>query len=350
MLHRYIRFVLLTGVLAGLVACGSGRLDDDQSDTDVRDFGVDGDGIAFIGADLCVGCHTIHPIGNEQVAAFLGSKHVVHSLGINAGSPASCLRCHDPIGDGSTLERFIDPAQVPPAGLAAVGCENCHGAGGEHYGVAPMPIPTPDFNQCGQCHTALPPGPPAHAGGANAIFEKYTGGSHAGTIQNPSSALCGRCHTDEGFRAFIDQTAGMDGIQLAGFFRTIPAPASVSDVQCRTCHDSHSGQLRAAASGNLAGGASIPPFSQGFNLCTSCHQVFLTAAFDEASGNYQYQLDHSRVPFHGVDGNPQADGFGLLIWDTHFPSTLFGITGYGINAANENACTSCHDSHLANRL
>ncbi len=117
---------LLVGLLAG---CGSSR--DSASTAGADDgFGADPQGTAYVGAGTCVDCHQTMSFSEEAVAGYLASKHVVHSSHINAGSDAYCLDCHDPIGDGGTLEQYIDAADVPAEGLAAVGCENCHGAGG----------------------------------------------------------------------------------------------------------------------------------------------------------------------------------------------------------------------------
>jgi hypothetical protein len=39
-----------------------------------------------------------------------------------------------------------------------------------------------------------------------------------------------------------------------------------------------------------------------------------------------------------------------LIWDTHFSDPKTGIVGYNINAADEKACTICHDPHAASKF
>ncbi len=227
-MQRYIRLIILAGFTLLLAACGSSRSDEAEIQGPTQEvFGVDADGIAYIGADRCIGCHA-GLFGGEQVIAYLDSKHVVHNSAINAASPASCLNCHDPIADGHTLERFIDPAQVPAAGLAAVGCENCHGAGGNHFGYGPLPKPSPDFATCGKCHTVLPVGPTAHAGNtADGILEEYVTGGHASTVKGGIPlATCSRCHSDEGFRAFIGATTGADANQIGAALAGAAPPAT----------------------------------------------------------------------------------------------------------------------------
>ncbi|MFA7536120.1 MAG: hypothetical protein WCY68_08525 [Desulfuromonadales bacterium] len=347
-MHRYIRLIFLAGLILALTACGSSRSDEEETaGPTYATFGVDGNGVDYIGADRCVGCHA--GLSSAQVLSYRYGRHVVHSTAIDAASPASCLACHDPIGDGGTLERFIDPAHVPAAGLAAVGCENCHGAGGDHFGIEPIPNPLPGVGDCGKCHTVLPVGPAGHVGGsADGIMEDYAAGGHAATVGGGIPlAVCSRCHSDEGFRAFAGATAGFDAGQISAALTGAAAPANLSSVQCRTCHDSHSGQLRAEETTSVQGGAKVVQFSQQFNLCTACHQVFLQATYNAATESFDYTLDRTRLPFHGTAGDPLADGNGLLIWDTHFSSPSASIAGYAIDAANPKACTTCHDPHRA---
>ncbi|MBE0597426.1 MAG: hypothetical protein IH614_09165 [Desulfuromonadales bacterium] len=348
--NRLFRLILLAGLLLALTACGSSRSDDDRAEAGPQFFGVDANGIAYVGSDRCVGCHTGPVRGTEQVMAYLDSKHVVHSTAINAASSAFCLSCHDPIRDGRTLERFLDPARVPAQGLAAVGCENCHGAGGDHFGIGPLPQPTPDFNQCGKCHTALPSGPMGHVGlSASGILENYQDSRHASSVRGgPTNALCARCHSDEGYRQQFAATATLDATELPAFFAGVTAPAVRSPVQCRTCHDSHSGELRTAATVD-AGTAGVV-FSQEFNLCTSCHQVFLTATPDAASGKFTYLLDPAKSHFLASGGHPNAGAASIVIDDTHFANQGGTIAGYNIDAAAANACTACHDPHGATKF
>lgn len=303
--------------------------------------------IAFTGSGGCIACHEDYDFSADIVAGYLESKHLVHSTEITAASGTACLECHDPVGEGPMLEAFVPASAVPEAGLAAVGCENCHGPGGDHYGVGPIPVLHPGVDACGKCHKDLPAGPAAHGTGESLVGKYFTSG-HASSILTPV-ALCARCHTDEGFRLYVDHTRGLAADQLTAAMAGEPLLSTLSTIQCRTCHDSHSGELRAAAAGEIADGAQVPPFSQGFNLCTGCHQIFLTATYNSATQAYAYVVDDNRVPYHGTAGNPAQDSLGLVIWDTHFPSPTHAIAGYGINAADEAACTRCHDAHAAGR-
>lgn len=362
-----------TLLLAPLWGCGSNRDSDGITATTLQgQFGTDpASGVVRVGAGTCIGCHQDISFSADLVGKFLGSKHVVHEDHINAASPAECLVCHDPIGDGRTLEGLIDAAGVPAEGLVAVTCENCHGAGGQHFGVGPIPRATPDFNVCGNCHRDLPlqPDDPVDhlpVFGVN-ILANYQSSNHADSFSEKLTpgtqdmiAVCARCHTDEGFRELGHIDGGEQAVQDA--LNPLPPLLGVNVVQCRTCHDPHSGQLRAQAT--TATGSPLPvlsaptAFSAQFNLCTNCHQAFLTAtstAADGISGPFTYQLSNPPdAEFHNPAGpfvniEPGADPGDRTIIDTHFdnPDTPLVVEGYNINAADESACTICHDPHAA---
>lgn len=343
-------------------------------------FGNDPNGIAFVGAASCIDCHQDLGFSVQIVQNFLGSRHVIHEDHINAASPATCLQCHDPIRDGRTLEGLLAAASVPAQGLAAVTCEDCHGAGGRHFGVGPINA-APDFTACGKCHRALPPQPDDPADhlpvfGDN-ILANYQSGSHADSFSGKLTpgtqdmlALCARCHTDQGYRALVQFDGGLAALQAA--LDPLPPVSAVSVVQCRTCHDPHTGNLRAQPA--AADGTSPPPagtpqaFSAQFNLCTSCHQVFLTADLDAVTGTFTYALDvaiyqnanvaqlaeiHNPATGQFLNTEPGADPGDRTITDTHFAGVDGlgnAVTGYNINAADESACSLCHDPHGATRF
>ncbi|MFN2368554.1 MAG: hypothetical protein ABR605_06320, partial [Desulfurivibrionaceae bacterium] len=154
------------------------------------------------GAGNCVGCHEDAELSTadspDAVADYLAGKHVIHSTHINSDSDSGCLACHDPLGDGTSLEQYItDPANIPLEGLAAVTCETCHGGGGEHVsGQLPVPYVTPDYNRCGQCHNADVDHRKYHPEADN-IIEKVSASPHLTGVRK-TEAPCVKCHSDEG--------------------------------------------------------------------------------------------------------------------------------------------------------
>jgi hypothetical protein len=333
----------------------------------------------FVGADRCIDCHQGFSWSVEAVQKYLESKHVIHSTSINAKSDAACLKCHDPIGDGPFVEPFINSNDVPEEGLAAVTCEVCHGSGIDHYGIGPMPHPIPDYEVCGDCHNDLPDSHIPFHPLADSILDNFKRGAHylvdpdTGDNDARDGAPCFRCHSDEGYRDYIGITVGLDGEQLDKKLNGIADLPVATTIQCRTCHDPHSGDLRANETTEriTVNETILEPrpvsFSRQFNLCTSCHQVFLDAtpviATDpdaepgekESFEYFNYTLDYDPentdgTPFHGTDGDPTSDSNSRLIWDTHFSDPETGIVGYNINAADEKACTQCHDPHAGSKF
>ncbi len=227
------------------------------------------------------------------------------------------MKCHDPYGDGPELESLIDPANVPAEGLAAVGCENCHGGGGEHFGVGPIPIAKPGISECATCHdndihhTYHPE--------ADFIASKFLESRHY-TASVRNEAICSKCHTDEGGRLYKNVSTRT---QLEA---TVLPVSSDEPVQCKTCHDPHNagGLLMDAVEsrGNVIASAE-------YATCATCHM----SDREDPADNPEW-LYHETVYYR-------------VISDTHYddPATPDIIEGYVIDPTNERACRDCHDVH-----
>jgi len=336
-LSAFLLFISLT-------ACSGGGADPAAGNITIPVFSTDDQNVTYIGSDRCLTCHeTLTP---DPVASYFASRHG-RPGSVDATADPACLSCHDPIGDGGTLAPWFRDLPLPAGGMAAVGCENCHGAGPLHLAIIPdHPNPVPDFNVCGKCHGTLPASVPEHGTGISAnILAAYQQSAHATSLGTIDYPLCARCHSDDVFRQYGAETAGMDGEQLTAFFRDVERLPALSLIQCRTCHN-HGGILRASATTGAENGQTVSKYSRQFNLCTACHQVFLTATFNPASSTYSYLLDTSKTPYHGItdlEGRP-VQGV-AVIWDTHFATADGSIAGYAVNPAAEQACLGCHDPH-----
>ena len=355
-LGQNLALLLAIFTLLLFTACSS---DADPAADNILDplYGTDAEGARYVGADRCLSCHE-NPgkvTNTDPAATYLASRHATPGT-IGADADQQCLACHDPIGDGLNLGPWFTDHQQPPAGMTAVGCEACHGAGTLHWLNFPEhPNPTPDYQACGQCHQALPAGHAAYAGQgsftgyyADDILDKYEQGAHGQWSYGDGPCLL--CHSDEGFRGYFEKTAGMDRQELYSFMAEVPYLADPAVMQCRTCHDGHTGELRGAPVVVEKDGAAVVKYSRLFNLCTTCHQVFLEADYDPVSGTYVYFLDTGKTPFHGeLDdaGRPVASD--LVIWDTHFATRDGSIIGWPIDPASEQACLGCHDPHLTTK-
>ena len=341
---------LVSVALLVLGGCGSNKDSGGDSTTGTPgSFGTDANGIVYVGASTCIGCHEDFSWSSEIVAKFLASTHVIHSTHIEASSEELCLSCHDPIGDGITLESYIDPANVPADGLAAVTCEDCHGAGGEHYGVGPIPAATPDYNACGQCHndgwtTIFPPHIAHHPEGNN-IVEDYVTSAHF-DASGRNEPICVKCHNDEGGRKYKDVTT------YAALSATLPIEGETHSIQCRTCHDPHNpGELLKPEETTNHGATVVA--SAEYATCTNCHQRHdAQITTDAGTGEVVVTNQPGSTSSDGGSGDLiyHAARYTRVISSTHYdnPATADVIEGYTMDPANERACRDCHNVHSAN--
>jgi len=329
-----------------------------------RNLGTDPEGIGYVGTDQCLGCHlddvasclVCHPkyeLQPEGAAAYLEGGHVSHSVLIDAApETASCrAACHDPVGDGALIEDRPDvEGPIPARGLAAVGCEACHGGGALHFGKGAMPDGKPDFQVCGRCHngelSSLHAG--AHPEGMR-VLAVFQDSAHARSINEhvvtpPGAtaviARCSRCHTDQGTKKYREAVGGHDELESL-LPDTLPPLAAASPVQCRTCHDAHDpGALLVAATEDA---------SAEFNTCTHCHQA--PPSFGTADAYHGENSGFSWVDAEGIPTQIVGEGTfnpDRIIYDTHFddPSTD-GIEGYNLEVKSDRVCRACHDVHAA---
>jgi hypothetical protein len=329
-------FTVLCSVLL-LAACGSnsGSGGDQTAAPAADDLGSDiTTGIAYVGTEACIGCHEDFSWSAELATEFLEGTHVIHSTHITQADAADgCLDCHDPIGDGPNLEALIDAANVPAEGLAAVGCEACHGAGGDHYGIGPMPVPKPDYTACASCHSELPDSHLAYHPEANNIDTKFVASRHF-TASVRNEAICSKCHTDAGGKLYKDVTTRD---QLLAIVLPVLSDAA---VQCRTCHNPHN------AGGLLFDdvedrGAVVA--SGEYATCVSCHMGDNAAVADDGAGGTDW--DVTEAIYH-------EDVYYRIITDTHYddPATTDTIEGYVIDPVSDRACRDCHDVHAVEEI
>jgi hypothetical protein len=322
---KWMAFLIAIIVAATMYGCGSSSGTGGDSTSGPPEFGTDPvSGKAYVGSSECIGCHEGFSWSAAVVASFLEGKHVVHSMNIDAETDSDCLLCHDPIGDSFTLEDFIDPGDVPADGLAAIGCENCHGGGGDHFGIGPVPYPRPDPAICGQCHDALPQDEHLffHPEGNN-IFTNYQASRHA-TARIRDEAVCSKCHTDEGGKLYKDVMTreAVDTVVLS--------VENATAVQCRTCHNPHNvgkgeGTLLLGEGEDDDTGRDL---SALYNTCITCHMKEF--------------LPIDEIPHH-------EDRYFRIIADTHYDNPkIFDtdtIEGYVLDSSNEHICLDCHDVH-----
>ncbi len=372
--RKWIGYISVLAIAFALSACGSSKKEA-AAPPPV--------GIATVGIGTCYNCHSdsrnpsglIKPFGDVTGVGWVNSMHANFANTpsyADIDNNAFCISCHDQLGDGRSIDNLV-AAGITNLGDSrpVVGCESCHGPGGNHYGIGPMPFPTPDASRCGQCHTSKFPHTDVRPEGIS-IYEDYSASKHAHSIVPPNLVAnsttdvrmpCGRCHTDEGARRYITLISGTESYGvIENTLGGEPPIPNASVVQCRTCHDAH--QVGNVILGDLS--SAPDTWTDTFRTCTSCHQLY-TAAPTPPGGTPTL----NEQAFH----DPSVNRFGVMneiITDTHYdlPNTpqrnpvttalianTGGIEGYIVDPTcdhsedpqNNNCgnCLDCHNQHAA---
>ncbi len=373
MSKRLLLLVMVT-LLSMFVAVGCGSDGSDGKDGANPDVGgivddvidtIDNDTSAsndYAGANACITCHN-----GKTLEEHIASKHVTHSTHVSSADVGDgCTACHDPLNEGIWFEGYLDSADIPAGGLAAVSCEACHGKASNHISAPGKYKPEfskPGTEQCGTCHATLPDSHIPHHPYADMITERFESGGHSGSARSGS---CSACHSNEGF---VARNTGVRAIaknkgDLADTF-VAPELDEFSQKTCSTCHDDHTFELRATDVTTTAtlDGSNNPVetviFSQQFNLCTACHQVSLDYTILTDAGHsgqdmigYTLAAGYDNVTANGDDLDYHASRSTRTIADTHFAGSFNGVAveGYSVNPGSATACSDCHDVHSANKL
>jgi len=400
------RLILLAAAISLLALWGCSSSMDSGSDSGGEGGGtpaetlqaqIDAAGL-YVGPARCIDCHLGFSWSADDVNTYLGigepapvddeedtrDPHVFNHVTQAAPEEyadifpgVDCLDCHDRLGDGQLLEGYLNAADVPAEGLTAVTCEVCHGSGIDHYGVGPIPYPTPGPERCGQCHdrqweTVFPEHEAFHPEG-NAIYSDWDGSPHHAEDEHDlrNEAPCVKCHNDEGARAYKDIHTSAQLLASA-----LPIDGEVSPIQCRTCHNAHNPKELLHGESEIVLQASGDEYdaSAEYSTCTNCHQpadaqlVPLTYQAGDARGTegdtktYEDWLDDMEaLAAEGItDDQPQGDliyhgaRFERVISSTHWDNPLTNdeddnelIEGYVVNPESDRSCRDCHNVHSA---
>ncbi|MBI4285531.1 MAG: hypothetical protein HY670_06480 [Chloroflexi bacterium] len=191
------------------------------------------------------GCFTCHSVGFDKTVANGGfddaSDYAAFLNGGLLGKP-------NPKNYATMLQKF-----PKAAGLANIQCETCHGPNNSAAAHPGDNVPASArvslaADVCGSCHGE----PPRHG-----RFQQWEESKHAGTDTTPArgltSASCARCHTGQGFLAWLKQgdlTKQLQGAKKAdgttanataaelGTLYGITAD-KVQPITCAVCHDPH---------------------------------------------------------------------------------------------------------------
>ncbi|MFO7812811.1 MAG: cytochrome c3 family protein, partial [Pelovirga sp.] len=319
--------LLATGLLWGCGSSGGGG-------SDVSD--PDGEFMAeLVGLTNCVQCHT------NVTDDWLEGRHA-NVAGPDDPRPSlhlegsSCQPCHNNTYDADNM-----PAAVGYSLRDVVACESCHGGGGAHRGIGPLPYPKPGVAQCAQCHAevdettgeliALRSRGGHTPAGLNVVID-YMASGHADDPRDRSTRSdtigCNRCHSDEGAKLYAHLNTIEDITDGSRGRGAMPlGEDNISSISCATCHDPHD-----VGGDKLLLSASADASAQ-YNTCNHCHAG-----------------DNLDLNFH--EGHTDDDGLlDRQINDTHYddPATGYStgkiIEGYVIRKEADTACADCHNVH-----
>lgn len=273
-INPVIFFLML--VLSGVLMIGCGEAKKETGDAGRT---VPTQQAATVGLDVCTNCH----FGQTQM--WVNSRHgnMDNPASLDAnGSPSyidfadsSCAACHDQLGDGQRLTAGLTGNSTRPV----VGCESCHGGGGQHFGTGPISMTrlqadanySGQFRTCTDCHQLL---------------------DSAGTgTASPLHADAGRRITDTHF-ATPGSWTGVGGVNVNDI--TGYAMNSRSETVCSNCHNAHTTNLDNnidwAASGHAdktaAGAWAHYNWSQSSRTqCQRCHTTSGFSALADSAIN-----------------------------------------------------------------
>ena len=318
-------------------------------------------------AARCAACH-------DEANAVLASNHN-HGDATNISMEAwrswpldSCRECHT---TEAMIKSNIVAEGVLPTPLHNISCAACHDSLKKEVRTF--------ANSCANCHSTLPSSHLSFSPFGNEISERFVDSRKGDPGQriNHSESGCRACHSHQGAVVLLslDEKINTRGELATPSYAALQAElypdgwdtTVASMKRCSTCHDPHSGEVRGVGDlrvsdlnltdpgVTLTGPANRVVYSAEFNLCTSCHMATNLVVTWNSSGGlgsggvFEYQLGDLTEQ---VDQDYHYSDPARTILDTHFPGSYQGttVTGYNINPASPNACTSCHDPHSNNKF
>ncbi len=289
-------------------------------------------GKGLIGAS-CFKCHTTagDPKLNNGNFVYLGHQTGWDTTWYKPYTKSGSMYLIPYLDSTAYKQLTTTPAYSSMVGVAKVGCEACHGPGGNHMGDVTKIAVTYDAGPCLQCHDA----PPHHTKGTQWTESKHAEWEVGKLDANRTS--CFPCHSGSAFAKWVD----------AGKPSSVSSYADNSDIAepltCAGCHDPHSAanphQLRTVHQDSLMNGYQLPSSSEvgGMGqLCMNCHRSRYSVAARVKPNVPPY---YGFVNHYGPHGNPQADMYwGQNAWQFG-DSTLTGLmTHQGV----PDACVTCH--------
>ena len=279
----------------------------------------------------CIKCHTTgwEPTVNNGNFGFLAHQgSPAWDTSWYKGLPGSYFITKDTQGIWSQLS-------ASQQAVANIGCESCHGPGGNHntedrYGDVTKISKSLDAGVCNQCHDA----PTHHNIGGN--FNASAHATLTASSAEASNKSCWPCHNGS---AFVVDSWRHNWSKKPSQADTLAGDPGFASISCASCHDPHStanpNQLRYVSVDSLYNGYKITKGGKG-QLCMNCHRSRSSVAKSVTTKAPKYGYAGRFGGHHSV----QAD-------------LLFGQNGYNYGGkvtstpsihvnVTENACVTCH--------
>lgn len=204
------------------------------------------------------------------------------------GSSQCTNTCH-----AATLDILGQPISVTwSAALHTTGsnvqCEDCHGGGGNHWGVGPIPYPNPSSPSCNVCHG----------------FTGFAATAHGNPDSLPAASF---------FQAVVGDGSGqaeVNGIPVVKADNTTPVTIGEHIEECSRCHNPN--QRFEHGTGNVLvkpNPDELPTPSVTCGSCHNGHDTYKEATIAQRTTPVKYP--NFRPYF--VDNNPASATFGAQV-------------------------------------
>jgi hypothetical protein len=318
----------------------------------------------------CTGCH------NDKVAedtftpwAQTGHAEIFSSqLDTSTHYGEGCFACHtvgfdhtadnDGVDEATDYQAFLDSGLINNPGdnwtavlqeyphtarLANIQCENCHGpqVGGAHLPDDPEGEPRVSLsaNVCATCH-----GEPLR----HARFQQWQLSPHANyelAIDEGSSGSCSRCHTGNGFLAWLPVLTGEEPGDPLDDVEVTWTEDETHPQTCQTCHDPHAIGTTTGTGTNATVRISgdTPPLIAGFTatdvgrgaICMTCHNSRRGLRNDDTFNQYYGTSEAARAPHGGV----QTD---VLMGQNAYLVEVGQRANHSLTSNVQDTCVTCH--------
>jgi hypothetical protein len=299
-------FMVLLFIALALGACGSSNKEASSSATAT--------GAAQVGTEVCRTCHTVLATQDITMANDPSDSRTIF------GAWADSLHTTNP--------------------FETVQCENCHGGGGNHYGMGPLPYPVPGAPSCAPsgasgCHETF--------GGLGTSWAQTT---HANSDNSPD-------------QFFFQGGTGLSQAEIRGVPEFVSGSSPSTPVtinqhieECSVCHDSNQ-KFYYDSVGNLTkpDPNNMPHPEIACGNCHDAHQVAKTVTIPQRGTNTVPYVLPRKVQVDVNGANDAVAGTwkraalfqtnGAVDLSTGIASTA-GVIGTNNELNIETLCASCH--------